>query len=398
MTARVLVADALPTDLFNSIDGVQAEFRPALTADTLPDALSGVKILVVRSTLVTRAAIEAAGELALIVRAGSGVNNIDVEAASERGVYVANCPGRNAVAVAELAFGLILALDRRIPDNVADLRAGTWNKAEYAKASGLKGRRLGLVGFGSIAREVAVRAQAFGMEVAAFSRSLTEAEAKKAGVTRAESIDDVLADHDIVSLHVPATPETQGLVSAPQLARMKQGALLINTARHQAVDHGALIEALEAGRIRYGTDVYPAEPEAKKGKIEEPLAGLPGVYGTHHIGASTDQAQQEIAEATARIVRTFMDTGDVLDPVNLMRTPPTQGTLVVRHLDRVGVLAAVLGSLREARINVETMSNVVFEGGKAACARIEVSQRPSDPLMATLRDQDDVIGVELLYR
>src|SRR5262245_8318881 len=161
MVARVLIADALEAEelapLHNA--GLDVVFRPELTAETLPGAVAGFKVLVVRSTKVTAETIRAGRELALIVRAGSGTNNIDVAAASAQGIFVSNCPGKNSAAVAELAIGLMVALDRRIPDNVGDLRAGRWNKKLYSEAGGLKGRVLGLVGFGSIAREVAQRAR-----------------------------------------------------------------------------------------------------------------------------------------------------------------------------------------------------------------------------------------------
>src|SRR5213595_2976993 len=174
---KVLVADPFEQ---SGLDGLKAigcrvVYQPDVSADELPHAIrdTGVDVLIVRSTAVTAAALEA-GSLSLVVRAGAGYNTIDVAAASRRGIYVSNCPGKNSVAVAELAFALILALDRRIADNVIALRAGMWNKAEFSKARGLYGRTLGLIGVGQIAREMIPRAQAFGMKVIAWSRSLTD--------------------------------------------------------------------------------------------------------------------------------------------------------------------------------------------------------------------------------
>ncbi len=177
---KLLVADKLSEahlDAFRGL-GLTVEYHPEYSAAELPAKLDGVAILVVRSTEVSAAAIDAAGALTLIVRAGAGVNTIDRAAASRRGIFVANCPGKNAVAVAELVFGLLLAIDRRIPDQVNELRAGKWNKKEYAKADGLLGKTLGILGMGAIGRHVAARARAFGMPVCAWSRSFDEAAAR----------------------------------------------------------------------------------------------------------------------------------------------------------------------------------------------------------------------------
>ncbi|MCK6551046.1 NAD(P)-binding domain-containing protein [Myxococcota bacterium] len=398
MPLRVLVADPLAESLFSALTarGVHVDIRPDLTRDTLPTAIKGAKVLVVRSTEVTKATIEAADQLSLIVRAGSGTNTIDVAAASAHGIYVSNTPGKNSVAVAELAIGMMVALDRRIPDNVADLRAGQWNKGLYSKAQGLKGSRLGLVGFGAIAREVAVRARAFGMKVSALSRGLSAEAAAEAGVARADSLEQLFTTSDIVSLHLPLSKETRGLVSRALLESMPKGAMLVNTARAEIVDHVALTELAAAGRIRVATDVFAREPEGKAGTFEDPLGKLPNVYGTHHIGASTEQAQAEIAAATVHVVQHFLETGEVENAVNLLKTPPVAGTLVVRHLDRVGVLASVLGTLRNENVNVETMKNEIFAGGIAACATILLAQRPSDETVAHLRALENVLAVELI--
>jgi D-3-phosphoglycerate dehydrogenase / 2-oxoglutarate reductase len=393
-----LVADAMERQPFAGLEsaGVEVVFKPDLTEETLPQAIDGFKVLVVRSTKVTETAIRAGRALGLVVRAGSGTNNIDVKAASAHGVFVSNCPGKNSAAVAELTLGLMIALDRRIPDNVHEARAGRWNKQTFSKARGLKGRVLGLVGFGSIAREVAQRALGFEMDVRAYSRSLTEAGAKDAGVRRATSLEQLLRDSDVVSLHLPLTGETRGLIDRRLIGLLKPGALFVNTARAEIVDLQALAEAANTGRIRVGTDVYTNEPEGKSTELHEELVRIPGVYGTHHIGASTDEAQDAIARETVRIVKRFVETGEVTSAVNLLLAPEVVGTLVVRHFDRVGVLAAVLDTLRKANINVETMENLVFSGGQSACARIRVSSWPGDQLLSELRGLDHVIHVDLV--
>src|SRR5438874_5167448 len=212
---RVLIADKFEQSGRDGLDAAGCEFsyQPDVKDDTLVEAIREYQpdALVVRSTKVTEQMFDA-GALKLIVRAGAGYNTIDVAAASRRGVFVSNCPGKNSVAVAELVFALILALDRRIADNVITLRAGQWNKSEFSKSRGLFGRTLGLIGVGQIGREMIPRAQALGLTVIAWSRSLTEEMATELGIQRRESIGDVARDADIVSVHLPLTKETRGIV------------------------------------------------------------------------------------------------------------------------------------------------------------------------------------------
>lgn len=186
------------------------------------------------------------------MRAGAGTENIDMAAASAKGVYVTSCPDKNAAAVAELTFGLLLAVDRRIPEQNAALEEGKWNKSAFQNAEGLKGRVFGVVGVGSIGREVIKRAKAFDMRVVAWSRSLTDRRAAKLGVSRVSSLDELIEKCDIISLHVALTAETKHLISAERIARMKQGTIIINTARGAVIDNVALAEALKNGRIQRG--------------------------------------------------------------------------------------------------------------------------------------------------
>jgi D-3-phosphoglycerate dehydrogenase len=299
-------------------------------------------------------------------------------------VFVANCPGKNGIAVAELAMGLILALDRRIPENAEALRRGEWNKKEFSKAKGIFGRTLGIAGIGTIGREVAARARAFGMDVLGWSRSLTDEKAEALGIERVAGILDLAKRGDVVSVHLAAAPETKGLFGAEFFAAMRPGSFFVNTARADVVDPAALLSALERG-IRAGLDVFPKEPAESKAPFEDALARHPNVVGTHHIGASTDQAQEAIAAETVRIVRTFIETGKVDNVVNVARRPPATHLLVVRHRDRVGVLAHVLAALKSDGISVQGMENTVFEGAEAACARIELDKEPRAVTLETIR-------------
>src|SRR5436853_4694896 len=249
---KVLIADKFEQ---SGRDGLQAlgyeiSFQPDLKDDALVNAIAKEQpdVLIVRGTKVTEPMMDA-GMLKLIVRAGAGYNTIDVAAASRRGIYVSNCPGKNSVAVAELAFALILALDRRIADNVSALRQGQWNKKEFSKARGLYGRTLGLVGTGQIGREMIPRAHAFGMSVVAWSRSLTPERGAELGIERLDTPQAVARVADIVSVHLALKPETRSLVGADIFGSMKEGAIFINTARGEVVDQAALAHALQTRNI-----------------------------------------------------------------------------------------------------------------------------------------------------
>jgi len=330
---------ALIADKFeqSGIDGLKAlgcdvRYEPGLSDLALAEALrtTGAGVLVVRSTNVTEAMMTPS--LKLIVRAGSGVNTIDVKAATSGGILVANCPGKNAIAVAELTVGLLVSLDRRLPDNVIDLRAGKWNKKEYSKARGLSGATIGVLGIGSVACEVIKRVAAFGMRVVVWSRrfdgcdrAMTYAEARdlnledarrQTSIVLAPSAAEVAARADVLSIHLALGAETRHLVNSAVLSRLRPGAFLINTARADIVDHDALRAAIRDKHLRVALDVFAAEPPTSTGEFSDPTATEAAVYGTHHIGASTDQAQNAIAAEAVRIVRTYLETGTAPNCVN----------------------------------------------------------------------------------
>ncbi len=397
---KVLIADKFEESGINGLKEIGCEVisNPDLKDNALADAIrdSQADVLVVRSTKVNEAAL-AAGRLSLIVRAGAGYNTIDVKAASARGIYVSNCPGKNSIAVAELAFGLILALDRRIADNVAELRAGKWNKKEFGKARGLYGRTLGLIGLGQIGREMIARAKAFGMNVIGWSRSLTPESAAEMGIHFRQTIIEVAHDCDILSVHLALAPDTRGVINADVFEAMESGSYLINTSRAEVVDQAALKQAIKTKGIRAGLDVFADEPGGATGDFSDEIVTLPNVYGTHHIGASTDQAQEAIAAETIRIIRTFKETGKVPNVVNLADHTPATHLLVVRHQDRPGVLAHVLNEIKSANINVQRMENIVFAGAEAAVARIELDGALKPETVDRIRaDNSDIIETNLL--
>jgi D-3-phosphoglycerate dehydrogenase len=397
---RVLIADKFEQ---SGCDGLQAigcdvAYQPDRKDESLVEAIGSVSpdVLVVRSTKVTESMLEA-GPIKLVVRAGAGYNTIDVAAASKRGIYVSNCPGKNSIAVAELAFALILALDRRIVDNVVTLRQGQWNKKEFSKAHGLFGRTLGLIGLGKIGREMIPRARAFGMPVVAWSRSLTPERAAALGVEYKQTPKEVAAASEIVSVHTALNSETRGSINADIFSAMPPGSYFINTARGEVVDQNALIEAMKNRGIRAGLDVFAVEPTSSVADFTDPIGKEDQLYGTHHVGASTDQAQEAIAAETVRIVREFKETGKVPNVVNLARQTPATHRLVVRHLDRPGVLAGVLDAIKAEQINVQEMENIVFEGAAAAVARINLDNAPSpDVLDSIQKASDDIIELNLI--
>lgn len=395
---KILVADKFEEIGLEGLKALGADVvcEPDLRDDTLTAKLDEWKpqILVVRSTKVQAPMMEG-GSLALIIRAGAGVNTIDIEAANKKGILVANCPGKNSQAVAELAFGLMLAVDRHIPDNVGELRAGRWNKKRFSKARGLHGRTLGLVGMGKIGQEMVPRAKAFGMHVVAQSRWMTPDVAAALGIGRAQSLTEIAALSDVVSVHVSLTPETRGMLGEEFFSRMRPGATFINTSRAEVVVHEALMKALDSGRIFAGLDVFEGEPAPGEAPYDGPMKDHPNAYCTHHIGASTDQAQEAIALETVRIVKEYMQTGNAPNVVNVREGTLASHLLVVRHEDRVGVLAHVLAVLKEEGINVQEMENIILGGSQAAIAQMAVDKEPTTGALMKVKMHDAVFDASV---
>ncbi|HEY7502450.1 MAG TPA: NAD(P)-dependent oxidoreductase [Gemmatimonadales bacterium] len=397
---KVLIADKFEKVGIDGLKelGCSIVSQPDLTAEALPGAVREVDphILIVRGTRVTAETLNAGTALTLVIRAGAGIDTIDVAAASSRGIFVSNCPGKNSIAVAELVLALVLACDRRIADQVADLRQGKWNKAEYSKARGLYGRTLGIVGLGQIGREVAVRARAFGMRVLAWSRTLTHEEADRLGIAYAHSPLEVARLSDIVTINVAANADTKHLVNAEFLAAMRPGAYLINTSRGSVVDEAALAQAIADKKLRVGLDVFQNEPAGGKGEFQSAIIQVPGVYGTHHVGASTDQAQVAIAHEVIRIVQAFQATGEVPNVVNRLARSSASHVLIIRHRNRPGVLAHVFGVLAGAKINVEEVENIIYHGAQATLARIHLDGAPGNGALEKIKTGNaDIISVEL---
>jgi len=391
MKLRVLIADKFPEKYIQELKDLDLEviYEPKLGEKDLPKAAEDVDILVVRSTVVNEETINNSKKLNLIIRAGSGVNNIAISAANKKGIYVANCPGMNAVAVAELTMGLIIALDRFIPDNVIDFRNGVWNKDKYSKGKGLKGKTLGIIGVGNIGKEVAKRALAFEMNV--YGKDISRIEGVP--IKDFSEMDQLLPLCDIVTIHLPATPQTKGLFNKKMFSYMKDGAYLINTSRHDIIVEEDLLEAIKEKNLRVALDVFKGEPEGKSGEVKSPLQNNPNIYVTHHIGASTEQAQDAVAEETVRIIKHYVHSGVIDHWVNRAKVTDAKYQLVVKHYDKPGVLASVLDVIRQGNINIEEIENIIFEGGIAACCTMKLKLPATAEMLKQISENPDVISV-----
>jgi D-3-phosphoglycerate dehydrogenase / 2-oxoglutarate reductase len=391
MKLKVLVADKFPEKYIQQMKDLNLDvaFEPTLGENDLPQAAKDSDILVVRSTVINEEAINSSKRLNLIIRAGSGVNNINIQAANKKGIYVANCPGMNAVAVAELAIGLMISVDRFIPDNVNDFNKGSWNKDKYSKGKGLKGKTLGLIGVGNIGKEVAKRALAFGMNV--YGKDIARIEGVQ--IKDFSEMDQLLPLCDVVSIHLPATPQTKGLFNKEMFSYMKDGAYLINTSRQDIVIEDDLLEAIKEKNIRFACDVFSGEPESKTGEVKSKLQNNPNIYVTHHIGASTSQAQDAVAQETINIINHYVHSGVIDHWVNRANITDAHYQLVVKHYDKPGVLAGVLELLREGDNNIEEIENVIFDGGIAASCTMKLKNSASADMLKKMSENQNVISV-----
>jgi len=391
---KILIADKLSEKTVTDLKkmGAIVTVNPDLKAEDLPNAIGETEILIVRSTQVTKSTIEAGKMLSLIIRAGSGVNTIDLKTASEKGIHVANCPGKNTAAVAELTMGLMISADRRLVSATQSLIAGQWQKKEFGKAYGLKNRTLGIIGFGSIGKAVAKTAQSLDMKVVAYSRSLTPEIAKDHEIEFCKSIHELAQKSDVVSVHTAYKPETKHIINQEFLAKMKDGAIFINTSRGELVDSQALLQAIKTKKIKVGLDVFENEPVGGVASFEQKeLASL--ITCTPHVGASTDQAAEAIADEVARIVQVYQETGRPLHVVNIRKKTSAIINLVVRHYNRVGVLAGVLDNLRTVGVNIEEMENTVFDGGLAASCTLKLDQNLPSEIFAKIKNDPNIIQV-----
>ena len=400
---RVLIADKFQEAYLVSLNslGFNVTLEPNLTAEDLPGKISGYDVLIVRSTKVSKATIEASDVLSLVIRAGAGVNTIDVEAAAKKGIFVSNTPGKNSIAVAELAMGLILAIDRNIAANAEDLKKGKWNKKKYTKADGVFGKKIGIIGLGEIGLEVAKRSKAFGMDVFAYDpiayhnmKPRVQAAVEDRTFTFSQTREELLRTCDIVTVHVPSNPHTKNMIDKDFLNCMKENSVLINTSRGNIVVDEDLIAAMDSKNIKAGLDVFNNECPTATGNFKTPLSQHPNVVGTHHIGASTEQAQNAIAEEVIRILEEY-DKGFVLNPVNVEVKPKSRYVLIARMYDKVGALEDVLKQLKENGINIEKLECMPFVGETAQYIAIYLDKALEESVLKQVQKLDSVIKAEL---
>lgn len=400
---KVLIADLFSQSALDELatSGIEVVYEHALNGDSLKNALTTIapNVLVVRSTKVTSEHIQAATGLELIIRAGAGVDNIDIAAASKYSIFVANCPGKNSVAVAELVLGHILSVDRRLPENYTLLKQGKWNKGAFAECTGIKGRKLGIVGLGAIGREVAVRARSFGMEICGFDPFVTPEGAHQMGVEFLPSIEEVARASDIITFHVPSTPSTKGVINSHLLSVCRENIVIINTSRGDLANEAEILKELDARPgFWYACDVYSGEPAAKECDFVHPLASHPKVYGSHHIGASTKQAETAIGLEALRIIVQYSRTSkvDAGNLVNMQTKTTAKHALVVRHNGHA--LLPVLNELNVKGCSVQEVENKAFKDGAAFTATVCVDGEESAlaEVLAALGGQHGIINLSLV--
>lgn len=333
------------------------EFKVTVLPKHLPEAellplLADVEAMVVRSeTKVTRTVLESAPKLRVVGRAGVGIDNVDVEAATQRGVVVMNTPAGNTITTAELTFFMLGALARRIPQAHATMVAGKWDRKAF---QGLEvfGKTLGVLGMGRIGSEVAKRALAFGLKVLAYDPFLTESRAKQLGVDLATEVDSLYQSSDFITVHMPVTAETRGMINAESISKMKPGVRIINCARGEIINQTDLVAALVSGKVSGAAlDVFAAEPLA----ADHPLRSLPNVILTPHLGASTEEAQEKCGLEVAEIITSYLLTGEVRNAVNLPGVDAKSFEIIQPYValgEKIGKLLSQMGASGVDRIYV----------------------------------------------
>jgi D-3-phosphoglycerate dehydrogenase len=344
---KIVVSDDLPESALAILrtEGWEVDARSGRKPDELAKDLTDADALIVRSaTKVTKDLLAAAPKLRIIGRAGSGVDNIDMPAASGKGVLVVNAPGANSIAVAEHAMALMLSLARSVPAADQAMKAGKWEKKKFMGTE-LRNKVLGIAGLGRIGQEVAARARSFGMTIAAYDPYISADVAASIGV-ELKSLDELCATSDYLTLHMPSTPETKNLFSDERFAKCKKGIRIINTARGELVDEAALARAIDSGIVGgAGIDVFQKEPP-----VEWTMPQLAQVVATPHLAASTEEAQEQVGLDTAGAVRDFLKDGVVRNAVNFPAVPPAELQRLQPWLRLADGLAAVASQMGPARV------------------------------------------------
>lgn len=394
---RILVACELPPATVAQLESLASAVtvRPVAKPQQLYEDLTDVGILIVDKLRISAETISRATGLQMIVRAGPGPGDIAIEEASTAGIFVTNVPDMHATAIAELTFGLILALDRQLVENINASRERRWIRSELTKARGLAGRTLGILGYGPVGRLVARRALAFEMRVVAWSPMFGPGLPEEQDVTFCDWPRELARMSDVVTVHEVPDAEEQTLVDAEFLESLPPDAYLIHVGQPGAVDEAALAAAVGARNLRVAVDLRAGEPRGETARYRWRLGDDPRVIATQNIGPLTEQAQQAAADEVVRIVRAFVTSGEVRNCLNLAERSPATWQLVLRVRDQVGIMAAILEAIRADGINVEEITSRVFTGAKAACCTIALNERPSTEALDVVRALPDVLHLEL---
>ncbi|WP_232477429.1 phosphoglycerate dehydrogenase [Roseomonas sp. KE0001] len=376
---------------------VQRESK-ALEGEALKQALQGVHLLGIRSrTQLTREVLEAADRLIAVGCFCIGTNQVDLGAAKNLGIPVFNAPFSNTRSVAELVMGEIIMLLRRIPDRSRSAHEGGWDKSA-ANSREVRGKTLGIVGYGNIGSQLSVMAEALGMRVVYFD---TVPKLPHGNAVAAASLTDLLGAADVVSLHVPETPATEGMIGAAEVAAMRPGTILINNARGKVVDLQAVADALRTGHLLgAAADVFPEEPKRNGERFSSPLQGLPNVILTPHIGGSTEEAQDRIGEETARKLSDYSDTGATLGAVNFpevtLPARPSGTRFMHVHRNAPGVLAAMNEVFSRFSLNIS--AQYLQTDPEIGYVVVDAEQvLEPEAVLAALREIPGTLRARLLY-
>ncbi len=400
---RVLLLEGIAdraVGLFNAAGYTNiTRVKTALDGAALAEALQGVHILGIRSrTQLDEAALAAADRLFTVGCFCIGTNQVALDAARDRGVPVFNAPFSNTRSVAELVIGEIVMLLRGVPTKSASAHQGGWDKSAEGSYE-VRGRTLGIVGYGNIGSQLSVLAEAFGMRVIYFDHTgkLPHGNAKPV-----ETLGELLAEADIVTLHVPETPETMGMIGATEIAAMKKGAILINNARGTVVDLDAAADALKSGHLLGAAfDVFPKEPARNGERFESPLQGIPNVILTPHIGGSTAEAQTRIGEEVARKLLDYSDTGATVGAVNFPQVQlparPTGARWMHVHRDAPGVLSRINEIFARRGLNIA--SQFLQTAGEVGYVVVDSADDPeqAETILAELRALPGTVRARLIY-
>ena len=395
---KILVGCSLPKSALHELRslGTDVIYEPELTAERLEKLIGDMAVLVVCRTRVSPEAIAAGKALQMILRAGTDTTNIAIDDASSQGVFVCNCPYKDAFAVAELTLGLLLALDRRVLHSAAALREGVPEEPAPTAALGLAGRTLGMMGFGPVEQEIAKRAQAFDMKLLAWSAALTPELAAERSIEFCAWPRELARQSDMVTIYAPPQRADELLIDAEFLRSMRPGAYIVYVGHPAALDQEALAEVAKERKLRVAYDISaPQLPGSDTGRFKSRLQAIPEVIGTYRLADRTQQAYEATADEVVRVIREFLVAGNILNCVNLLERSPAKWQLLLRLRDVVGVIASIMAHIRDDGINAEEINSRVLLGAQAGWCVIALDERPSSETLDAIRELDGVLHLEL---